>query len=314
MDNAKILNFSGNKVPTVGRVKPFDISSQKDIGDWRYFKQGQWYCKHNIHVFPAVTVDNLFRVGDTYQGFGKIIAKLDSTHLLSYNEETNCAFTLTCRNFVKPLPNSVLDAYSFWKKTDIEQTIIDAGFSASANRRNALIINADEWLLGMWGVYGGFIECNETSARMLQEYDIDVFMLNNRQQVTNAFYMNPKQAKTRILDCENGIMIKERPIFNPENEVAMLEQIFIYTDGAPCTLECPLAEMHVTAECKCKMGTPINYDKWVAEKWQLELFEQETKRMINCCLSPEGLIVYKCGYAKINLSLSECGGEDDYDE
>ena len=285
--------------------------------EWRYFKIGQLYCKHNLYDERPVCEDKIIdfaeaskrRLNGTYQGFGTIIERPDLKHLISCHDATNSVYALTRHDNNKPFMQSVLDAHTFRKNQYTEY-------------RSALLVNAELWLLGIWGTDGDFLELNEDSARLMQELNVDMFVLDGRQKVTRAYYMNPASAEELdcadrewnkvtydgkpYFACNTGVITEERPIYDCDNKLAMKEQIFRYSDYEsdgiylyrPCNPVCPLTKMHMAADCICKNGEA--QEEYADVKEQIEIYEVN-HYVMNGCFANKKLVIYKCGFSEMNL-------------
>jgi hypothetical protein len=381
-------------------------SSPEVRGNWRYYKNGDWYCKINIEsphplsiedalqeisVFlpeetqnilehyiaapedavdeyddeddgfeldedisatgiiayfllehpakwetliaaPRVGIQNDYPKG-IYQGFGKILRWMDSLHLLSYHEESNRVYLLTCRSPGKTLLYSILDAYTFWPAIDITKTIADFNLPQNAEHRNALLVNADQWLLGVWGIHGDFVSCDEDLLKLMHEMDIDMFDMNMKQKVVRAYFMNQASESSlenhewgdievdgyRYKTGSQEVISVEKTITGKEGDV-ITERNYIYADGkaygiclySPCVIKCPLSDMHIIADCRCKHGDKS--EEYAAVKQQIELYDQrDGGYFINGCLTDDDLVIYKCAFADMNLPVREReneGGSD----
>jgi len=314
-------------------VETLKVSGMEIIADFLLEHPNYW-----DYLIAAPVVEEQHRPpqcsGAVYQGFGRILGWLDSTHLLSYHEDTNCVYTLTCRTPDKSLLYTVLDSYTFWQTVDTDKILASFDLSQEEKVCNALLVNADHWLLGIWGRHEDFLYSDGSVARLMFLMEIGMFELDRRQRVVRAYYQpyymdleeGVASATCRIADYEwrynpvlfltsqQAVITLERPIFG-EGGYVIVEESYIYPDKKiddmfiypPCIIECPLPEMHVIAECLCKQGGET--EKYTATEQQIELFkkrgvEYNQDFLAKGCLTEQGLVIYAC-----NRGRDSCGEE-----
>ena len=299
---------------------------------------GDWYFAHNIKTSELINKSPKSKIvlfqpkifthlTGTYPGLGKILGYIDSTHLMSINEDLNCLYTISHDNTDIPLPNSLLNAHAFWESADYKKLMEDFGITNSLKRRNALILSDDQWPLGVWEENGSFINRNENSMMLMQELNIDAFVINKQNKLIRSYYMNPEnandQAEQELLNvtvnskpyiaCNKGALVKGRPILNEFDQLAAMEYVYKYaeaeSDGlylySPCSIICPLQEMQMSVNCLCKFeGNQKGYDDIPQ---QLEFFNKEENDFLaNGALTDDGLVIYKCNSAVMNSSNAKC--------
>jgi len=263
--------------------------------------------------------ENLRPIGK-FEGFGEIVCWLDDMHLLSYNSDVGCYYALTCRTPGKTLLYSVLDAFSYWTSDKYKEVSDKYNIPNHLYITLALLVDAEQWLLGEWGTHEDIFNNNKETLFLMDLLNIVMFELNRRQNVVRSFHFwaydfdfSDAYDNAKALDShthENGVIIEKTEYRECKTEKYpdLIMRTYIYADRklsdneyyfSPCTLKCPLNSMHIIAECLCKSESAIYV--YTTSEYQFELFHKfDHEKIINGCLTENGLIVYSCGYSNIN--------------